>query len=407
MELKSSGLVIRRAGIFGAALFLFSAGEAAAATTHCVNPGGTGGCFASVQQAVNAAGAGDTIDVAAGTYAENVVATFPKRVTINGAGSGATTISGDGSAAVVTLDPGTRVSLSGLRIEGGAAGMVAQERSVLRVSACEITANAIGIVVGVGARGDVSDSAITGNGPPSVSAFASGIDSLGTLNVAGTTVSGNTGSSMAIRSNRRLTLTGSTVSGNDGTGIELNRRATISRSTISGNTGGGVLGNFQPQVKISDTTISGNSTPFSAGGLGMAGGQATLDRVTIAGNSAGAAGGGIATFSSGKFRIRSSIIADNVAATGNDCASSALRAVGVNLIEDTGSCAITGGLSALIVADPLLGPLQDNGGATETQALSAGSPALAVLTVGAACNQPDQRGVARAVPCDLGAFEAP
>jgi hypothetical protein len=58
--------------------------------------------------------------------------------------------------------------------------------------------------------------------------------------------------------------------------------------------------------------------------------------------------------------------------------------------------------------DPLLEPLADNGGPTETMALGPGSPALdAVPSTGAACPPTDQRGVARpqGSACDIGAFE--
>jgi len=43
------------------------------AATLCVNPGGTGGCKSSINAAVAAASAGDTIRVASGTYKEDVV----------------------------------------------------------------------------------------------------------------------------------------------------------------------------------------------------------------------------------------------------------------------------------------------------------------------------------------------
>lgn len=58
--------------------------------------------------------------------------------------------------------------------------------------------------------------------------------------------------------------------------------------------------------------------------------------------------------------------------------------------------------------DPLLQPLADNGGPTETMALGPRSPALdAVPSTGAACPATDQRGVRRpqGAACDIGAFE--
>ncbi len=56
--------------------------EATLADVLCVNPGGTGGCHASVQAAIDAADDGDTIRVAQGTYHEAVV--LSKSVTLQG-----------------------------------------------------------------------------------------------------------------------------------------------------------------------------------------------------------------------------------------------------------------------------------------------------------------------------------
>ena len=89
----------------------------------------------------------------------------------------------------------------------------------------------------------------------------------------------------------------------------------------------------------------------------------------------------------------------------------AIVSAGHNLDGD-GTCNLTaaGDISAV---DPLLGPLADNGGPTETHELLPGSPAIDAIAV-ADCvdldGEPvvtDQRGVARpqGVACDIGAFE--
>lgn len=59
--------------------------RSARAATVCVNPGGTGGCYAKIQLAVNASSAGDTVKVEAGTYQEDVLIT--KSVHVIGAGA--------------------------------------------------------------------------------------------------------------------------------------------------------------------------------------------------------------------------------------------------------------------------------------------------------------------------------
>ena len=72
----------------------------------CVNPGGTGGCFSTIQAAVNAASPGDQINVAAGTYPEGV--NVNKRVTLRGAQAG-----GDPRAGACDNQPATESVVSG------------------------------------------------------------------------------------------------------------------------------------------------------------------------------------------------------------------------------------------------------------------------------------------------------
>ena len=58
----------------------------AMSSTLCVNPGGTAGCYTTIQAAIEAAASGDTITVAVGTYAENVIVN--KSVNLRGAQAG-------------------------------------------------------------------------------------------------------------------------------------------------------------------------------------------------------------------------------------------------------------------------------------------------------------------------------
>jgi hypothetical protein len=58
--------------------------------------------------------------------------------------------------------------------------------------------------------------------------------------------------------------------------------------------------------------------------------------------------------------------------------------------------------SGIVVAEPLLGDLSEQGGATKTIPHQAGSPAI---DAGEGCSDPDQRGQPRNGVFDLGAFE--
>jgi hypothetical protein len=59
-------------------------------------------------------------------------------------------------------------------------------------------------------------------------------------------------------------------------------------------------------------------------------------------------------------------------------------------------------VDGITFADPLLLPLDNNGGVSQTFALGAGSPAI---DFGSGCPDTDQRGMPRSEPCDTGAFE--
>ena len=105
--------------------------------------------------------------------------------------------------------------------------------------------------------------------------------------------------------------------------------------------------------------------------------------------------------------LLTSIVAGNSAAAdqGQDV-SGGFNSLGHNLIGDTdGSSGWVG--TDLLNVDPMLGPLQDNGGPTMTMALLPGSPAIDA-GVPVAGITTDQRGISRTAygPPDIGAFEA-
>src|SRR6185503_1688529 len=97
------------------------------AASVCVNPGGTGGCLASIQQAVTAVAPRGRIDVAAGTYAESVIIPVGASLQIYGAGAGLTIIDGADGDTVVRVDTnsnttGSKLAISDVTLTGGSPG---------------------------------------------------------------------------------------------------------------------------------------------------------------------------------------------------------------------------------------------------------------------------------------------
>ncbi|MFP4345981.1 MAG: Ig-like domain-containing protein [Anaerolineales bacterium] len=190
-------------------------------------------------------------------------------------------------------------------------------------------------------------------------------------------------------------------------------------STVSGNDAGGSGGGIyisSHRLTLINSTISGNTSGDRGGGIyvyeSWGSEPATIVASTIASNTAGFEGGGIYQ-NIATLTISNTLIAYNSdgGSTTPDCRGT-LTSGGYNLIQDTTGCALTGTLTHVITGtDPLLGPLADNGGDTQTHLLLAGSPALDFIPAGTnGCGTAytaDQRGVARPQngACDIGAVE--
>jgi hypothetical protein len=136
-------------------------------------------------------------------------------------------------------------------------------------------------------------------------------------------------------------------------------------------------------VTINNTTISGNKIDLPVGGAGIyAQGVLTINNSTISGNSAFAEDGvgGAMLVESANLTITSSTIAANTA--GGGCPGIAGGPPVTYFVRNTislGGCVIFLPKETNIQdgdPDPLLGPLQDNGGPTDTMTLLPGSPAI-------------------------------
>jgi hypothetical protein len=198
-------------------------------------------------------------------------------------------------------------------------------------------------------------------------------------------------------------------------------------STFTGNTAltnnGGGIANVDT-LMASDNTFTGNSATNGGGIDNESGGTATLTNCTVSGNTSQDAGGGIYNVDS--LTLNNTIVAGNTSPIDNDISGTVTSTSAFNLIGDgSGIFNLTDleepALSNLIgtTADPLnplLGPLADYGGPTETMALLPGSPAIDAgsnaLAVDANGNPltTDQRGAGfpRVIngTVDIGAFES-
>jgi hypothetical protein len=184
--------------------------------------------------------------------------------------------------------------------------------------------------------------------------------------------------------------------------------------------GGGIF-NYFGATFVSNSTFIGNAAQ-NGGGMFSHGGL-YLTNSTFFGNAGGSGGGiynegvanvfastfsgNVASFGAGIYNytgtsitfIKNTIVAHSV--PGKNCFN-----FGFILNDGGGNLDTDGSCVGSISPDPVLGPLQNNGGPTQTMAISMASPAFGG-GVAAGCPATDQRGVLRPqfLICDIGAFE--
>ena len=199
---------------------------------------------------------------------------------------------------------------------------------------------------------------------------------------------------------RRTNVIGNRAGSGGGIVVRSSAMADIDSSLIAGNSVGSAGGGLRLDalVSITNTTISGNAAGSSGGGI-RAGAGLTLDSVTITDNEA-PFGGGVWT--------NRTVTADNSVIAGNrgdadwpDCLG-AITTSGPLFVGVPATCTTTA--STLLVGDPGLAALSDNGGPTLTHLPTAGS---SLVDAGLTGLPIDQRGLRRpsGPAADLGAVE--
>ena len=429
-----------------------NASNASIAVSNC-NDSGAG----SLRDAIGAAASGDTVDLSALTCSTITLTSGAIAITQNDLdiqGPGANNLAIDGSAtdeifAFVgngTLTVADATLTNGYYYHGlggaiwAAYGNVSVRNAVISNSSTNgqysYSAVAGGAAI-VAYDGNIilDNATITGNSSdsytpdPGGSLVYAAISALsGNVTITNSTISDNQASSDylvlggGVFANGNLTLTQSTIAQNKATGLDYGYTfgggvyggyagtTTISASTISGNTATNDGGGVQSSGNLSmvNSTVSGNQSNYYGAGVANLYGTADISNSTISNNSnANYAGAGLFSIY-GSANLDSTIIYGNSAGSGSgdiDDAGTGSTLGGANNLIGNSSLGVPGDT---ISADPLLGPLQNNGGPTFTHALGTGSPAIDVGSNPMSLTT-DQRGAGfvreSGGAADIGAFE--
>ena len=346
-----------------------------------------------------------------------ILPSITETLTINGPGAALLTISGD----AFEVDGGT-FYLSNITLANGGTGVFNNS------GIFTMTNSVVSNKVNPGGTGAI-------------------INLFGLASIANTTFYSNTawsGSGIMNYGNSTVTVASSVFVSNTsvgpgayGGGIANNGKLDVSNSTFSGNNalqyGGGIYNTNR--LTILNTTFISNSTGPVGGGLGSGYGggiyssgsfaSANITNSTFYGGGAGlpnTIGGGIYNSSSSIITVTNSTFSDNLLSgihnvsaltvtLRNTIVDSCTGTIynGGNNIDNGTSCGWGSTNGSTSSTNPLLGPLANNGGATQTMALLPGSPAIDGVTFNApnGCPSTDQRGWLRPFGsyCDIGAYE--
>ena len=366
--------------------------SALSGTAATVNVGAGG----TVQNGVDVAASGGTVNLAAATYTLGKTVGINKSLTLNGAGAANSTVSGNKAVQVFNIGNNSIVNINRLRVTNGGTRKYGSQGG--------------GIYINLGSTLNLTNSLFSDNLATTGGAI---YNAGGTVNISDSTFSSNLGSG------------GSAIyNAESGT-------ASIKNSTFSSNSalaGGAVFNNGI--LNVSNSTFSSNSAQafnfeialifkyFGGGAIYNAGGTANIANSTFSGNLVPGGNGG-AIFNNGTVNFSNSLLVGDMASTGAEAytvTGGVLQFRGANIVGSFGSSGIQGTFTG---APPiaLIGghntvidtTLRNNGGLTQTFALVPGSPAInaSSTALGAIPTPTDQRGHAIAEGTrDIGAYES-
>ena len=359
----------------------------------------------SLRDALATVNDGDTIDATGVSGAITLTSgelQITYNVTINGPGTENLAVNGNATFRVFE-NFASNVTVSGFTITNGLAadningGGGILNHGGLTLSDCIVSDSGAfirgsgGGIFSDGATLTVTNTVISGNG---CGGGGGGISADGgTVTVSNSTINGNGAGCVGggiSANNAQLTVLNSTISGNScpsgvcqfgvGGGIlSYDGTLTVMNSTISDNyvfnDGGGILCGGGGETVVMNSTISGNSADLgNGGGIAFGAGRLTVTNSTISDNSAAADGGGIHNYL-GAAQIKDTVLNAGVSGGTISNDGGTVASLGYNLASDDAGGVLTAP-GDQINTDPMLGPLQDNGGPTFTHALLPGSPGI-------------------------------
>ena len=350
--------------LVGAAFVWLPIAQAATITVTNTNDSGAG----SLRQALADANNGDTINFDSSLNGQTITLIngellVNKSVTINGPGASNLTVRSDGVGRVFHVTGGVSATIAGLAITNfyrppSIGGGIYNERSMLTVSNCFIHHSRA--VIGGGIYNDGSGS----GGNATLSVINTGLSDNNAKSGGGGIYNNGSNGGNATLSVRNSTLAANIVNAypsqtahgagiyNDGSGSTGTTTLTVLNSTLSNNSvigqrgsGGGIYNKGATFLSVRNSTLSGNFARSGGGIYNLGGGR--LGGTIFNANNANS----IYTL------------------------SGTLISIGYNLSSDDGGRVLYRD-GDQINTNPLIGPLQANGGPTLTQALLPNSPAI-------------------------------